>query len=63
MLRIEGAGKLAFPVPNTGGFRNYKKSDVGEMELPAGKQELHLQPVADGWKPVNVQGVELIPQG
>ena len=63
VLRIEGAGKLAFPVPNTSGFRNYKKSDVGEMELPAGKQELRLQPVADGWKPVNVQGVELIPQG
>ncbi|MCP5542914.1 MAG: alpha-L-fucosidase [Akkermansiaceae bacterium] len=62
VLRIEGAGKLAFPVPNTGGFRNYKESDVGELELPAGKQELRLHAVADGWKPVNVRSVELIPQ-
>ena len=62
VLRVEGPAKLAFTAPDTDGYQKYTRTEVGELELPAGRLPLRLQPVADGWKPVNVRSVELIPQ-
>lgn len=63
VLLIQGPGKLAYPVPKTDGFESFQSAKAGEISLTKGaKVTLTLRPVADGWHPVNVRKVELIPQ-
>jgi alpha-L-fucosidase len=63
VLLIQGIGKLAFPVPKTTGYEAFQTTKVGEVSLPKEtKITLTLRPVEDGWHPVNVRKVELIPQ-
>ena len=63
VLLIQGVGKLAFPVPKTADFNAFQTARVGEVMLTKGaKVTLTLRPVVDGWQPVNVRKVELIPQ-
>jgi len=63
VLQIQGAGKLAYSVPCTGSYDSFKTTKVGEVSLQKDAEfELSLKPVADGWKPVNVRKVELVPQ-
>ena len=63
VLQVQGVGKLAYSVPQTGGYQDYKTTKVGEVVLPKDtKVTLTLRPVADGWQAVNVRKVELVPQ-
>jgi alpha-L-fucosidase len=63
VLLIQGIGKLAYPVPKTANFDSFQVTKVGEVTLTKGtKVTLTLRPVVDGWQPVNVRKVELIPQ-
>ena len=63
VLLVQGVGKLAYPIPNTGSYETYKTGTVGEISLAKGaKATLTLLPVADGWHPVNVRKVTLVPQ-
>ena len=63
VLLIQGIGKLAYPVPKTAGYETFELTKVGEVTLTKGTTLiLTLRPVADGWHPVNVRKVELIPQ-
>jgi len=63
VLLIQGIGKLAYSIPKTGAFETYQSTKVGEVSLTKGARiTLTLRPVADGWHPVNVRKVELIPQ-
>ena len=63
VLLIQGVGKLAYPVPKTAGYGQFQWTKVGEVTLTKGTTlVLTLRPVADGWHPVNVRTVELIPQ-
>ena len=63
VLQVLGIGKLAYSVPKTDGFNNFQSTKVGEISLTKDtKVTLTLRPVVDGWHPVNVRKVELIPQ-
>lgn len=63
VLLIQGLAKLAYPVPKTTGYDDYQLTKVGEVTLTKGTLiALTLRPVVDGWHPVNVRKVELIPQ-
>jgi alpha-L-fucosidase len=63
VLQILGIGKLAYSVPKTESYENFQCTKVGEITLTKGNHvTLTLQPVVDGWHPVNVRKVELIPQ-
>jgi len=63
VLQVQGIGKLAYSVPKTANYQTYETTKVGEITLAKGvKVTLTLRPVADGWTPVNVRKVELIPQ-
>ena len=62
VLQILGIGKLACSVPKTGKYETYQTTRVGEVSLTKDtKSTLTLRPVADGWKPVNIRKVELVP--
>lgn len=64
VILIEGKGvcKLACAVPKTETMRSFETTKVGEFKLKKGtKLSLRLKPVADGWKPVNLRMVELVP--
>jgi alpha-L-fucosidase len=63
VLLIQGIGKLAYSVPKTAGYDAFQTTKVGEVSLTKdAKLVLTLRPVVDGWHPVNVRKVELIPQ-
>jgi len=63
VLMIQGLAKLAYSVPKTAGYDAYQLTTVGEVTLTKGTRiALTLRPVADGWHPVKVRKVELIPQ-
>lgn len=63
VLQIQGVGKLAYSVPKTGDYLKYQSTQVGEVSLAKGQAvKLSLRSVADGWQPVNVRKVELVPQ-
>lgn len=62
VLIVRCAGKLALSVPNSGGLQSFKISRVGEVTLHANKDiTLTLKPVVDGWHPIHVRKVELVP--
>ena len=63
VIKITGIGDLAFPAPNTGDYAKYQTVRVGTVTLAKGaKLTLKLQPVADGWHPVNIRKIVLSPQ-
>lgn len=62
-MMVQGVGKLACSVPKTGAYETYQTVKVGEVQLQkGGKVKLTLRPVVDGWHPVNIRKVELLPQ-
>ena len=63
VLEVDGAGKLACPLPATGSYQEYRTTEAGGMTLsPDEPVTLTLKPVAEGWGAVNVRKVELVPQ-
>jgi alpha-L-fucosidase len=63
VLLVQGVGKLAYSVPKTESYQAFQSTKVGEVALERGaKVTLTLRPVVDGWHPVNVRKVELVPQ-
>lgn len=64
VIRVEGKGfcKLACAVPQTENLRSFETTKIGEIQLEKGaKLSLSLHPVADGWSPVNLRMLELVP--
>jgi hypothetical protein len=62
VLLVKCNGKLALSVPASGSPESYKTSRVGEVTLAANRDiTLTLKPVVDGWQPIHVRKVELIP--
>ncbi|HEX5790425.1 MAG TPA: hypothetical protein VFY13_04690, partial [Luteolibacter sp.] len=63
VIMLHGAGKHACQVPQTENNRTFATIKAGEMALKKGqKVSLRLEAVADGWQPVSVALVELVPQ-
>ncbi len=62
VLQIQDVGKLAYSVPKTGDYSTYQVTRVGDVTLPENVvTRLTLRPVVDGWHPVNVRKIELVP--
>lgn len=63
VIRLTGLGQFACSVPETEDSQGFKTTRVGEVVLKAGQKfTLRLLPVADGWQPVSLDAVELLPQ-
>jgi alpha-L-fucosidase len=63
VVLVQGIGKLAYSVPQTESYRSFTTTKVGEITLHKGADlTLTLRPLVDGWKPVNIRKVELIPR-
>jgi hypothetical protein len=63
VILVQGIGKLACSIPKTDSHAVFQTVKVGEVTLKKGARlDLSLHPVADGWNPVNVRKVELVPQ-
>ena len=62
VLMIQDIGKLAYSVPKTADYSTYQVTKMGEVNLPKDAvTRLTLRPAVDGWHPVNVRKVELVP--
>jgi hypothetical protein len=58
-----GAGGKALQVkfPRTGDYKTYRTIEAGTLDLPAGKTSLSIKPAKEGWRPVNLRSVKLVP--
>lgn len=62
VVLVAGDKRIEVAMPDTGDCKKYKAVKAGTIELPAGVQVLRLEPVAAGWKPVNVRTIKLEPK-
>jgi hypothetical protein len=50
--------------PITGDYTTFRPATLGTIEIPAaGNITLAVHPIKDGWQPMNLQSVKLIPVG
>jgi hypothetical protein len=57
-----GDQQLDGNAPRTGDYGRFQKVDLGTVEVPAaGKTSLSIRPIPDGWQPMNLRSVELVP--
>lgn len=57
-----GDQRLQVRVPSTGDYGAYRKVSAGSLRLPAAKEAtLKLKAISEGWTPVNVRSVTLVP--
>ncbi len=48
--------------PSTGDYGRFQKVEIGTVEVhAAGKTSLAVRPVPEGWQPMNLRSVELVP--
>lgn len=52
--------KAAFP--NTGDYVKFQTIEIGTLDLGQGKHTITVKPVKDGWKPVNLKSIQLVPK-
>jgi hypothetical protein len=57
-----GDRELEGNAPSTGDYGRFQKVEIGTVEVPAaGKTSLAIRPVPEGWQPMNLRSVELVP--
>ncbi len=57
-----GDRELEGSAPSTGDYGRFQKVEIGTVEVPAaGKTSLAVRPVPEGWQPMNLRSVELVP--
>ena len=57
-----GAATLRFTVPKTTGYTDFKAVEMGVLEIAAtGRVDLSVKPVKDGWRPINLKSLKLVP--
>jgi hypothetical protein len=57
-----GDRELEGNAPSTGDYGRFQKVDIGTVEVSAaGKTRLAVRPVPEGWQPMNLRSVELVP--
>ncbi len=57
-----GDRELEGHAPSTGDYGRFQKVEIGTVEVPAaGKTSLAIRPVPEGWQPINLRSVELVP--
>ena len=53
---------IEYKIPSTGGYKKYKTCELGTVTVEhSGKSKLMLKPVEQGWHPINVRSVSLVP--
>ncbi len=61
-LTVEAASaKLTAATPDTGDYQAFRKVDLGQITLAAGRQPVRLVPDKQRWQPVNVRTLTLTP--
>jgi len=62
-LRVAvGSTELKGVVPNTGDYGKFTTISVGTLDLKAGRQQLSVRPVEQGWSAVNLRRITLTPE-
>ncbi len=57
-----GKDKLTTEVPDTGSYEKFSSTKVGTVTITeAGRHRLEILPVSDGWIPVNLRSIQLLP--
>ncbi len=57
-----GDRQLDGNAPSTGDYGRFQKVELGTVEVPvAGKTSLAVRPIPEGWQPMNLRSVELVP--
>ena len=63
VIKLTGVGDLACTAPKTANYETYQTVKVGVVNLTKGqKVTLRLQPVAEGWQPVNLRKIQFTPE-
>lgn len=58
-----GGQTLRVDCPSTGDYGRYREIDAGVLRaLPSGRVEMTVKPVLQGWTPVNIRSIKLVPQ-
>jgi alpha-L-fucosidase len=52
---------LSTTVSKTGDYAKFETVKLGEIEIPAGKADLTVKPVSEGWHAINLRSVTLTP--
>jgi alpha-L-fucosidase len=62
-FEVSVAGQnLRCVAPNTGSYIAFKSAELGVVEIPnAGKAVLAVRPIKDGWQPMNLKSIQLVP--
>jgi len=61
-INLQGQAKLPAAIQNTGDDRTYQARSLGTIDLPAaGAYQLEVRGVKDGWQPLNLRSVKLLP--
>ncbi len=48
--------------PNTGDYVKFQSIEIGTIDLPAGKFRAVVKPIKEGWSPVNLKSIQLMPK-
>jgi alpha-L-fucosidase len=60
--RLEGS--ITAQIPNTGDYAKFQEVELGTLKIQkAGTEKFLLRAVRDGWSPVNLRAVRILPNG
>jgi alpha-L-fucosidase len=55
-------GSVAAKIPNTGDYAKFQEVELGQLRIQkAGTEKFNLRAVQNGWSPVNVRAVRILP--
>ncbi len=57
-----GNQRLEGKAPVTGDYTHFRKLELGTLELTLGKASLAVRPIPEGWQPMNLRSLELVPE-
>ena len=58
-----GDQRLDGKTPNTGDYGKFQRIEIGTLELMGtGKASLAVKPIPEGWQPMNLRSLSLVPQ-
>jgi len=59
---IDGEQKISGTAPVTSDYVTFQRIDLTDtLDLAAGRMTLTVKPVAEGWQPMNLRSVQLLP--
>lgn len=52
---------VEYRIPPSGDYKTFKRYELGKVLIDDGPQKLSLKPAENGWRPINLRSVTLIP--